>query len=120
MNHMRTIFILFLVFFSSLSFAQQKYTISGKVKDAANGEDMIGAVIFVKEINNGVVTNEYGFYSITLPEGKYTVKISYLGYLVNEQTIELNSNIKLDAELQLEASQMQAVEVIGEGERNVK
>ncbi|HOO11238.1 MAG TPA: carboxypeptidase-like regulatory domain-containing protein, partial [Cyclobacteriaceae bacterium] len=63
----------FLVIVPSISHAQDKLTINGYVRDASNGEALIGATVYVKEINNGVVTNVYGFYSITLDPGAYTV-----------------------------------------------
>ncbi|HEX8548439.1 MAG TPA: TonB-dependent receptor, partial [Cytophagaceae bacterium] len=108
---------------ASFSFCQQteKAVLSGKIKDAANGEDIIGATIFLKEINNGIVTNEYGFYSITVPKGKYTVNISYLGFAVQERIIELNQNTKLDIELAADTAQLEEVVVTGEKEdKNVK
>ena len=79
--------------------AQEKFALSGTVRDSANGEDMIGATIFVKEANSGVATNSYGFFSLTLPKGTYNVTVSYVGYVSYNQTIELNSNLKLDVAL---------------------
>ncbi|MFN0048472.1 MAG: TonB-dependent receptor [Cytophagales bacterium] len=72
--------------------AQQKFTISGYVKDKNNGEDLIGATIAAKEANAATSTNAYGFYSLSLPEGKYTISIQYIGYKVQTAVIELNKN----------------------------
>ncbi len=64
---------LFFFLFANLAFAQ-KYTISGHVKDAANGEEMIAATVSVKGQMMGMVTNGYGFYSLTLDKGEYTIQ----------------------------------------------
>ena len=57
----------------------QKYTISGYVKDAGNGEELIGVTVLVVGTGSGTVTNGYGFYSITLPAGKQELQFSYVG-----------------------------------------
>ncbi|WP_395973140.1 TonB-dependent receptor domain-containing protein [Chryseobacterium cucumeris] len=86
--------------FSTLAMAQQTYSVSGTVKDKKNGELLIGVSVKVSEdptIN--VVANEYGFYSLSLPEGNYTLVISYPGYQDFEQKINVDQNIKLDLPL---------------------
>ncbi|MCK5338607.1 MAG: carboxypeptidase-like regulatory domain-containing protein, partial [Bacteroidales bacterium] len=50
-----------------------KKTISGFVKDAETGEDLIGATIYIEELKSGTVTNTYGYYSIRLEQDKYTL-----------------------------------------------
>lgn len=83
--------ILFLILLCSDSiFAQkQNNTISGTVKDAKNGESLIGAVITIKELKGiGTYSNEYGFYSLTIKQGKYDFIVSYIGYL--NDTISVN------------------------------
>jgi len=87
-----------LVCFGTLAIGQ-KHTISGYIKDASNGEALIGANVFIKEIQNGTVTNTYGFYSITLDKGDYNVTFSYLGYDDMEKPLSLQDNIKMDIEL---------------------
>jgi hypothetical protein len=57
--------------------AQKKYTISGTVKDAANGELMIATNVFVEPSMKGTTTNLYGFFSLTVPEGTHTLKVSF-------------------------------------------
>ncbi len=72
----------------------QKFTINGTIKAKSSGEALIGAIVKVNELPSvGAVTNEYGFYSITLPEGDYTVSVSYLGYQVSEQKVILSEDI---------------------------
>lgn len=58
----------------------QKYTISGSVKDAANGESLIGASIYNLHSRQGTTANHYGFYSLTLPQDSVSLQISYVGY----------------------------------------
>ena len=77
---MRKITFFLFIFFISFAWAQQKYTLSGIISDAATGEKLLGVNYTIKNANTGTTTNEYGFYSITLPEGKYEVVIEYLGY----------------------------------------
>lgn len=79
---------------SFFSFAQEKFTLSGTIIDANSNETLIGVNVVIPELKTGVTTNEYGFYSITVPQGKYTVQISYLGYQTIEESINLNQNIK--------------------------
>jgi hypothetical protein len=94
--------------------AQNKYTLSGYVKDKKNGEEIIGATIAVKSLGKGTVTNSYGFYSLTLPEGSYTVTYSFVGYKATEQSVILNKNITLNVELNTEDIELQEVEVTAE------
>ena len=91
----KNILTLFLsIFFSITAFSQEKFTLSGIISDGSNKETLIGVSVFVEETKTGTVTNEYGFYSITLPKGDYTVSISYVGYQNSSEKISLNQNIK--------------------------
>lgn len=82
-----------------VSFGQQ-FTISGTVKDARNGEDLFGAVIKVKELSNvGAKTNAYGFYSLTLDAGTYTLLYRSTGLDDLEKVVELKENMTLNIEL---------------------
>jgi hypothetical protein len=83
--------ILFLLFFITYSlFCQEKKTISGTVYDESNNETLIGVSLYFPELNSGTTTNEYGFYSITLPKGTYKIQVSYLGYSSILESISLN------------------------------
>ena len=77
----------------------QYFTISGYVRNKETGENILGANIFSIINKTGTTTNEYGFYSITLPKGKVSLQYSYVGYDTQNKTIELSSNIKLNIEL---------------------
>ncbi|MDA0777490.1 MAG: carboxypeptidase-like regulatory domain-containing protein, partial [Bacteroidetes bacterium] len=90
--------ILAVTAFLSLSVFAQKFTLSGRVKDAANGETLIGASILVKG-GGGAVTNEYGFYSITLEAGLYEITYKYLGYGNIVEKVNLNKDITRNIEL---------------------
>ena len=76
--------------------AQQKFTLSGSIKDKASGEELIGASIQVLgQAGVGAVSNEYGFYSLTLNEGEYNIKTSFVGYQDVVQKIKLDKSQKL-------------------------
>lgn len=100
MNQYKVIVILFLYLsISGISFAQVKHSISGEVRDARSGEELIGASVYIPGLKVGVSTNAYGYYSINLPEGKYEVEFSYVGYEKTTKEIELSKNIRLVIEL---------------------
>ncbi len=105
---------LFLVLLASAVSAQTKYTLSGYLKDAENGEGLIGATIFIDEISSGTVTNVYGFYSISLPEGTYNVTYNFLGYEAIVKTIELEADQTVTIEMQSDEQLLQTVEVTAE------
>lgn len=88
-------YLFFLLLLPALGFGQQKFTVSGYIKDASNGEALIGATIYVKSLNTGVTTNLYGFYSLTLPSGSYDIDISYVGYAIQTKSLVLNENTRL-------------------------
>lgn len=101
-----------------LSYSQEKYTLSGTVTDEITGETALGANVLIPDLGTGVVTNEYGFYSITLPSGTHKVVISYLGYTTIEQQVTLNKDTKLNFTLMEEASQLDAVVIESNIEKN--
>lgn len=85
-----TIAVLILVSFNIK--AQEKFTINGYIKDSATGESLIGASLVSKAQSKTVSSNQYGFYSITLPKGNYKLLVSFIGYLPYEFDINLSSN----------------------------
>ena len=92
--------------------AAQNFTVSGTVKDADNGEDLIGALIGIAEMpGKGTATNSYGFYSITLPAGNYTLVFQSLGYQSRTESINLTSNLSLKIELSNSESQLTEVQI---------
>ena len=101
--------------------AQQNanYTVSGFVKDTANGESLIGATVQLLEANKGTVTNEYGFYSLTAPAGTYTLRISYLGYTAYTSKINLTQNRNVGMRLGNAATTKEVVITGERADRNV-
>lgn len=94
--------------------AQEKFTISGILKDRSNGETLIGATVQLKGTSNGTTTNEYGFYSLSAPAGEYVLVFSYLGFADIEKSIQLDKNLKFNVELEEHTTQMKEVVVIAE------
>lgn len=107
-----------LLLFSISFFAQEKYTLSGNVKDAATGEDLIGVTVLVESLNTGAATNVYGFYSITLPEGTYKFQYRYIGYTMVEKTVELKADVKLSVDLTLSSTMLNDVVITAEQKNN--
>lgn len=92
--------------------AQANSTVSGYIKDAANGEGLIGVSVYVRETGTGAVTNNYGFYAVPVPPGTYNLVISYVGYQKQTKVVQLlDKNIRLDLELAEEGKQLQEVSV---------
>ncbi|MQP24391.1 TonB-dependent receptor plug domain-containing protein [Flavobacterium sp. LMO8] len=99
----------FLFFFSLLGFGQEKVTLSGVVSDANNNETLIGVSVYVSELNIGTYTNEYGFYSITLPKANYTLQISYIGFETFSEKLEINQNVKKNFSLKESKQELKEV-----------
>ncbi len=100
--------------------AQTKNTLNGYVKDASNGEALIGAVVVVKELSAGATANTYGFYSITVASGNYTIEVSYLGYETFSTQVDLTRNQRLDIELPQRAKELTEVVVSADQDDNRK
>ena len=85
---------------SSLN-AQSTAVLSGSIKDKQTGESLIKAVVRIEELPNaGIISNEYGFYSLTLPSGNYSVVVSQVGYETLVQKIKLDSSQSINFYLQ--------------------
>jgi len=89
----------------------QKFTISGYLKDAATGEVLIGAFVYAKGTTIGTSTNAYGFYSLTIPKGKYDMIFSFVGYKSLEEALDLKDNLQLSKELEFDKTEIKAVEI---------
>lgn len=86
--------LLFLVF--QISIAQEKFTISGTISEEKSNETIIGVNILIPALKTGTTTNEYGFYSITLPAGTYEIQVTGIGFQSVSETIQLNGDLKKD------------------------
>ncbi len=96
--------------------AQDQLTINGYIKDGQSGETLIGATVFIQELSLGVTSNEYGFYSITVQKGNYTLEYAYLGFQSLIQSVNLENNITLDIELVEQATQIEEIVITSEPE----
>ena len=109
---MKKIFLL-VIFFVSLNInSQNNFTFSGYVLDSQTNELVIGASVIIDELNIGTITNSYGFFSITVKEGNYSVKTQNLGYKDDLQIISLNKNIILNIYLTEEVESLDEVIVM--------
>ncbi len=94
---MKHLFLALFALCCSLSLlAQTNVTVKGYVRDAANGETLIGATVYLDATTKGTTTNEYGFYSLTVAPGTYTLVVTYLGYGEQRRDVELIGNQTLD------------------------
>ena len=109
---MKKIFLL-VIFLASLNInSQNNFTLSGYVLDSQTNELVIGASVIIDELNIGTITNSYGFFSITVKEGDYSVKTQNLGYKDDLQIISLNKNIILNIYLAEEVESLDEVIVM--------
>ena len=109
---MKKIFLLVIFLFSLNINSQNNFTLSGYVLDSQTNELVIGASVIIDELNIGTITNSYGFFSITIKEGKYSVKTQNLGYKDDLQIISLNKNIILNIYLTEEVESLDEVIVM--------
>lgn len=100
-----------LIFISITANAQTKQTVSGYVKDISNGEGLIGVSVYVREAETGVVTNTYGFYSITIPSGSYTLVYSYIGYQKMTKEVSLDADRIVSIEMTTESNELAEVTI---------
>lgn len=107
--------------FSIAAISQEKATISGYIKDAKNGESLIGATISKQGSNIGASANEYGFFSLTLPKGEHVIAVSLIGYSTFTFVANLDKSITKNFELSEEGKDLEEVVITGEAEdKNVK
>lgn len=92
----------------------KNYSVSGYVRDAATGEGIVGATVFINELKNGVSTNQYGFYSISLQSNIYNITISSVGKSATQEKIFLNENKTISVELFDGTTQLNDVVVTAE------
>jgi len=112
--------ILITLLFLSVSsvFSQNKFTISGTIKDSTTGESIIGASVSIAELKEtGTVSNAYGFYSLTIPTGKYTVTTQVIGYSARSVQVNLLQNTIINFNLSSRSTSLKEV-VIGAEKKN--
>ncbi len=120
MNSKYFLCIFFMGIFMNFLSAQEKYTLNGYVKDLKTGETLIGANIFdAGNPTMGTTTNAYGFYSLSLPKGKYQFKFSYLGYADETLEIDLQQDVLQNVELKEGITIEEVVVTAEEKDKNV-
>ena len=114
--------LLLLLLFTIHGFAEGTglVTLSGYLKDKADGEGLIGATVYIPQLKTGCITNSYGFYSISVTGGKYAVSYSFIGYQTQTPEIDLGVSKQMNIMLEENAKQIDEVVVTGEKkDRNV-
>ncbi len=114
-------FLLLLTFFTAfIGTAQETSTLSGYVIDGRDGETMIGAKVYIPSIRKGAITNNYGFFSLTVPKGVYTVEFRMAGLDTETKEIDLNKDVRFDMEMATKMQNIQEVVVNANAEDNIK
>ena len=106
---MKKLVLSLLLLYCSIGWSQEKFTLSGTVSEAETGETLIGVNVIIPQLQAGAITNEYGFYSITLPKGNYEVFYSSLGFNTRKVDIILSESIKNDILLTTNAEELDEV-----------
>jgi hypothetical protein len=119
MKYTAIIFIFIMI--SGYSFCEErvpdkakKWTINGRIRDKSNGEALVGATVYIKELKTGTSTDVYGNYSITLSEGNYTIVFSFIGFITETRQCELIQNLMLNIELLPRQETLKEVEITSE------
>lgn len=117
----KLVFVFLILLLSFNAFAQETITLSGFVSDSETGEALIGTNIYVPDKQIGSSTNDYGFYSISVPKGKYTFRFTYVGYASKDETITLSKNTKLNVELKPNLTTTESINISAEAvDANIK
>ncbi|MGH2646491.1 MAG: carboxypeptidase-like regulatory domain-containing protein, partial [Ginsengibacter sp.] len=106
---MKKLFAIAFLLTPFFSFCQNRFTISGYIKDSLSGETLIGATVSVLGESKGITSNQFGFYSITLPAAKYNFICTYVGYVAQIKTIDLTTNVEYNFEVVPKITTEQAV-----------
>lgn len=117
---MKNSILLIFLLLSVITYGQENFTLSGYVSDGRNGETIIGAKVYVPSVQKGVYTNNFGFYSLTLPKGTYEVEYRLSGVETKVKSVTLESDIRLDIELGTDLQDLEEVVVKGKADDNVK
>jgi len=107
----RIIIVLSLVLVFFEAFSQQKYTLSGTISDASGGENLASAILLLQNTKYSAASNTYGFYSITIPEGDYSLLVKYIGYQDQVTQLSLHSNQVLNLKMKAENYLLEHVEI---------
>ncbi|PKW21233.1 TonB-dependent receptor [Flavobacterium lindanitolerans] len=114
-THVPLLILIFLI--GSWAKAQDKVTISGTIVNSQNNETLIGVSIYIPELQSGTTTNEYGFFSLSIPKGDYTLQVSYMGFQTSEEKISLQQNLRKN--ISLESSTQNLEEIVITERKNI-
>jgi hypothetical protein len=104
--------LVFALFISAIQlWGQKKFTISGELQDDSNGEYMIGVSIFAEGTTMGTTSNAYGFYSLSLPPGEYTIAYQFIGYETIRKKVKLEKDVIIDLKMKEEGKTLDAVDI---------
>lgn len=93
----KLIYFLALLLGTNLAFSQNaKFTISGYVKEATSNELLPGVTVYIPSLSTGVITNNYGFYSLTLETGPYDLVYTFIGFEGVKMTVDLDKDMVID------------------------
>lgn len=106
---LRYLLVFTFILFPFAVWAQEKVTLNGYVKDADNGEELIGVTVYIPSLKAGTVTNDYGFYALTVPRGMYEIQFTYIGYKQQLLTVDLQQDVSRNLELLSDAQLMQEI-----------
>ncbi|TPD73481.1 TonB-dependent receptor [Flavobacterium microcysteis] len=106
-THVPLLILLFLI--GSWAKAQDKVTLSGTIVNSQNNETLIGVSIYIPELQSGTTTNEYGFFSLSVPKGDYTLQVSYMGFQTAEEKISLQQNLRKNVSLESAAQNLEEI-----------
>ena len=107
---------LLLLLASGPAWAQSRITLSGTVKDASSGENLSGATIRVVELSGvGTGANAYGFFTLTVPAGTYTVEVSFVGFTTQKRSVTATASQRLEFKLAPGGSELTEVVVTARG-----
>lgn len=108
----------FLIFLGSIAvFSQEKFTLSGTISEQESGETLIGVNVIIPTLQTGTVTNQYGYYSITLPQGEYEVYYSSIGFATQKAQLSLSENVKQNLALTTDTESLDEVILTADGEK---
>ena len=117
---LRSLIFIFLFFLGQSTFAQENSTLSGTITDARSGETIIGAKVFFPEIRQGVTSNSYGFYSITIPADSHTVEIRVTGMETRTFLLDLSKNLELNVDMGGDIQEFEEIVVNAKADENTK
>jgi hypothetical protein len=112
-------FLVFVALVTTLfAYAQENATFSGSISDFSNGEKLIGVKIYTIDHKYGALTNEYGFFSLTLPKGQYSIIISYFGFEKQMLAVDLTSSVSRNMQLKYTVQELDEVSISGKKEND--